>query len=162
MVRNPQRAETFTRACCTVAGRQRHFSGAVVGSVFNFHSGQFLPSNPRCASRFLKAEGVAPRGTKSRRILSSTVGSDPFGKFSTLLDSSTAYKNADSHHYDPFCSVLNMELLQFYYSASRTGDLADRCSVTEWVTPSILNECNRLWLLKKSGWIGSGWGEYRP
>ncbi len=42
------------------------------------------------------------------------MGSEPFGKFSTLLDSSTAYKNADSHHYDPFCSVLNMELLQFY------------------------------------------------
>ena len=26
-----------------------------------------------------------------------------------------------------------MELLQFYYSASRTGDLADRCSMTEWL-----------------------------
>ena len=55
---------------------------------------------------------------RQRRILSSTLGSDSFGKFSTLLDSSTAYKNGDSHRHDPFCRVLNMELLQFYYSAS--------------------------------------------
>jgi hypothetical protein len=57
-----------------------------------------------------------PQGTKYRRILSSTAGSAPFRKFSTLLDSSTAYKNTDSPRYDPFCRVLNMELLQFYYS----------------------------------------------
>jgi hypothetical protein len=51
-----------------------------------------------------------------RRILSSTVGSEPFGKFSTLLDSSTAYKNPDLSRHDPLCRVLSMELLQFYYS----------------------------------------------
>jgi hypothetical protein len=44
------------------------------------------------------------------------VSSEPFGKFSTLLDSSTAYKNFDSSRHDPFCRALNMELLQFYYS----------------------------------------------
>jgi hypothetical protein len=64
-------------------------------------------------------------GLEQRRILSSTVGSEPLGKFSTLLDSSTAYKNADSHHYDPFCRVLNMELLQFYYSGRATRELAN-------------------------------------
>ena len=58
------------------------------------------------------------QGLEQRRILSSTLGSDSFGKFSTLLDSSTAYKNANLSRYDPLWRVLNMELLQFYYSAS--------------------------------------------
>jgi hypothetical protein len=62
---------------------------------------------------------------EARRILSSTVGSEPLGKFSTLLDSSTAYKHADSHRYDPFCRVLSMELLQFYYSGPKQLELAD-------------------------------------
>jgi len=53
-----------------------------------------------------------------QRFSSSTVGSEPLGKFSTLLDSSTAYKHADSHRHDPFCRVLNMQLLQFYYSVA--------------------------------------------
>jgi len=44
------------------------------------------------------------------------VGSEPFGKFSTLLDSSAAYKNLDLSRQDRFCRVLNMELLQFCYS----------------------------------------------
>ena len=57
-------------------------------------------------------------GLEQRRILSSTVGSEPLGKFSTLLDSSAAYKNADLYCHDPYCRVLNMELLQFYYSVS--------------------------------------------
>ena len=48
------------------------------------------------------------------------MGSAPLGKFPTLLDSSTTYKNADSHRSDRFCSVLNMELLQFYYSRTVT------------------------------------------
>jgi hypothetical protein len=51
-----------------------------------------------------------------RRILSSAVGSAPLGKSSTLLYFSTAYKHADPYRYDPICLVLNMELLQFYYS----------------------------------------------
>ena len=42
--------------------------------------------------------------------------SEPLGKSLTLSDSSTAYNNSDSHRHDPFCHVLNMELLQFYYS----------------------------------------------
>ena len=44
------------------------------------------------------------------------MGSEPLGKFYTLLDSSTAYKNANSSHHDPFGHVLNIELLHFYYS----------------------------------------------
>jgi hypothetical protein len=51
-----------------------------------------------------------------RRILSSTVGSEPLGQFSTLPDSSTAYQHTDSHRHDPICPVLNMKLLQFYDS----------------------------------------------
>jgi hypothetical protein len=46
------------------------------------------------------------------------VGSEPLGKFSTLLDSSTAYKQTDSSRHEPFCRILNKELLQFYYSCS--------------------------------------------
>jgi hypothetical protein len=65
------------------------------------------------------------QNTEQRRILSSTLGSEPLGKFSTLLDSSMAYKNTDSHRRDPFCRVLNMELLQFYYSVRATGRLAN-------------------------------------
>jgi hypothetical protein len=64
-------------------------------------------------------------GRKTARwILSSTVGSEPLGKFSTLLDSSTAYQHVDSYRHDPFCRVLNMELLQFYYSRRATEKLA--------------------------------------
>jgi hypothetical protein len=62
-------------------------------------------------------------GREYQRILSSTLGSEPLGKFSTLLDSSTAYKDSDSHRHDPFCRVLNMELLQFYYSGWTLADL---------------------------------------
>ncbi len=52
------------------------------------------------------------------RFSSTQVGSDPFRKFSTLLDFSTAYKPNELHHDDPFRSVLIIELLQFYYSVS--------------------------------------------
>ncbi len=53
-----------------------------------------------------------------QRFSSSPVASEPFRKFSTLLESSTAYQNADSLRHNPFCRVSNMELLQFYYSVS--------------------------------------------
>ena len=69
------------------------------------------------------------------------MGSEPFGKFSTLLDSSTAYKNADLSRYDPFCRILNMELLQFYYSASSDKDPADRVGERPR-TRSVVNESN--------------------
>src|ERR1700680_3241489 len=48
----------------------------------------------------------------------STSGSEPLGKFSTLLDSSTAYQHADSHRHDPIRRVLSMELVHFYCSVS--------------------------------------------
>jgi hypothetical protein len=57
-----------------------------------------------------------PQGTKYRRILSSQASSDPFGKFSTLFDFSTGYKANVLIRSDSTCSVLSMELLQFYYS----------------------------------------------
>jgi hypothetical protein len=51
------------------------------------------------------------------------VVSEPSGKFYTLLDSSTAYKNRDSFRYAPICCVLSMELLQFYYGVANDGNL---------------------------------------
>jgi hypothetical protein len=41
--------------------------------------------------------GVEPPTPEGRRILSSTVGSEPLGKFSTLTDSSTAYPCVPCH-----------------------------------------------------------------
>jgi len=61
-----------------------------------------------------------PQGAKHRRILSTQAGSDPFGKFSTLFPFSTGYKASELIRYDPKCSVLSMELLQFYYSGKVT------------------------------------------
>ena len=57
-----------------------------------------------------------PRRAGARRILSSTVGSEPLGKFSTLPDSSIAYQEWVLTRSDRLCPVLTMELLQFYYS----------------------------------------------
>ena len=62
-----------------------------------------------------------PQGAKHRRILSTQAGSDPFGKFSTLFPFSTGYKASELIRYDPKCSVLSMELLQFYYSGKVTS-----------------------------------------
>ena len=59
-----------------------------------------------------------PQGTKYRRILSTRAGSDLFRKFSTLFDSSTGYKPIISISSDGKCSVLSIELLQFYYSGT--------------------------------------------
>jgi hypothetical protein len=94
-------------------------------------------------------EGASnPQGTKYRRILSSTVGSEQLRKFSTLSDSSTAYQHIDSRRHDPICSVLNMELLQFYYSDrlllhSSLSSLAFRMKVTVMVT---------VWLTRHGPW----------
>jgi hypothetical protein len=52
--------------------------------------------------------GIVAVVAEAGRILSSTVGSEPLGKFLTLLDSSTAYKNADSSRLYPSCHVLSM------------------------------------------------------
>jgi hypothetical protein len=67
------------------------------------------------AQRPLPCPNRRPEG---RRILSSTTGSAPLGKFSTLLYFSTGYQKRRLHRYDPIRRVLNMELLQFYYSPS--------------------------------------------
>ena len=53
------------------------------------------------------------------RFSSSTVGSEPLGQFPSLLYFSTGYQIRLLRLlrcHDPFCSVLNIELLQFYYS----------------------------------------------
>ena len=57
-----------------------------------------------------------PQGSKYRRILSSTAGSEPLGKSSNLLCFSTGYQTYRLHRYDPISNVLTMELLQPYYS----------------------------------------------
>jgi len=44
------------------------------------------------------------------------VGSEPLGKFSTLLYFSMGCQKRRLHRYDPIRGVLNMELLQFCYS----------------------------------------------
>ncbi len=84
--------------------------------------------------------GVEPPRPEGRRILSSTVGSEPLGKFSTLLYFSTGYQKRRLHRSDPNRRVLNMELLQFYYSVSSR--------VLSQALPSLLqeftmSECNR-------------------
>jgi hypothetical protein len=50
------------------------------------------------------------------RFSSSQVGSEPFGKFSTLFAFSTGYNASVLIGFDRECSVMSMELLQFYYS----------------------------------------------
>ena len=45
--------------------------------------------------------GIVTGMPEDRRILSSKVGSEPLGKFSTLSDSSTAYQHTDSSRDDP-------------------------------------------------------------
>jgi len=50
------------------------------------------------------------------RFSSTQKGSDPFGKFSTLLNFSTACKSPRLNRYGPICTVVTVELLQFYYS----------------------------------------------
>jgi len=77
-----------------------------------------------------------PQGTKYLRILSSTVGSEPLGKFSTLPDSSTSYEHTDSSHHDPICLVLNMELLQFYYSGGSSVSRLERRILTLGLKPT--------------------------
>ena len=61
-----------------------------------------------------------PQGAKHRRILRTRVGSDAFGKFSTLFYFSTGYKSGVLNRYDRKCSVPSMELLQFNYSRRGT------------------------------------------
>ena len=71
--------------------------------------------NPK--QRLAEGEGFEPPVRfPVHRFSSSTVCSEALGKFSTLSDSPTAYQHVESHVHDPFCPVLNVELLQFYYS----------------------------------------------
>jgi len=42
--------------------------------------------------------------------------SDPFGKFSAITDSSTAYQESVLTRSDPICSVLSIELSSFYHA----------------------------------------------
>ncbi len=53
------------------------------------------------------------------RFLSSTAGSEPFEKFSTRLDSSTASGNADSSRHDLIGHLLSKELLGSFQNHSR-------------------------------------------
>jgi hypothetical protein len=64
----------------------------------------------------LGAEGRRHRESTGRRILSTQVGSERFRKFSTLLYFSTAYQLCLLPSDDWIYTVMNMELLQFYYT----------------------------------------------
>ncbi len=95
-------------------------------------------------------------GDSPLRILSSTVSSEPLGKFSTLTDSSTAYQHTHLRPSDPICGVLNAELLQFYYSIppenherdSRLDPLKDGFKCNQDFSPIIL--WRGPWLIMKS------------
>ena len=60
--------------------------------------------------------GVEPQGAKHRRILSTQAGSDPFGKIFYSIPFFNQLQDECLIRYDLKCSVLNIELLQFYYS----------------------------------------------
>lgn len=62
--------------------------------------------------------------------MSTQAGSDPFRRFSALLDFSTGYKENVLIGYDQECLVLTMELLQFYYS--RSGRLLGQLGATDF------------------------------
>ena len=93
---------------------------------------------------------LPPEVLKHRRILSSLVSSDPFGKFSTLFDFSTGYKGADVHRYDPICSVLSIELLQFYYSATTAASIVREKSPAQ-KCPVLPRACERTANLRFNG-----------
>jgi hypothetical protein len=61
--------------------------------------------------------GVEPPRAEARRILRSRAGSERFWKFSTLFYFSMGYKLNVATSDDWIWLVLNIELLQFYYSA---------------------------------------------
>jgi len=63
---------------------------------------------------------------RARRFSSTQKCSDPLGKFSTLLHFSTAYKSHPLTRYDPFCTIVTVELLQFYYRRNEVIDLRRR------------------------------------
>src|SRR5215467_4470406 len=95
------------------------------------HANPYSPTELTECKRFrcwCREGELNPQGAKHRRILSTRAGSDPFGKFSTLFYFSTSYKTSVLMRSDPICSVLSMELLQFYYSRRDAG-LASRCLV---------------------------------
>ena len=51
-----------------------------------------------------------------QRFSNSQEGSDQFRKFSTVPDSSMTYQHRVLSCSDPFCAILSIGLLQFYYS----------------------------------------------
>src|ERR1039457_1072227 len=92
---------------------RERFAITAKSSDFTRIAGCFLCS----ADCVAEGEGFEPPVPfRVHRFSSSTVGSDRLGKFFTLTDSSITYQHIDSYYHDPFCRVLNMELLQFYYS----------------------------------------------
>jgi len=74
---------------------------------------------------------------EARRILSTQKSSAPFGKFSTLLYFSTAYKLATLSRCDPIYTVLTMERLQFYCSDSKRP----KTSLNSHDEEEAANEC---------------------
>ncbi len=74
--------------------------------------------------------GVEPPRAEARRILSTQEGSDWLAKFFTLPDPSTGYKKCVLIRFDRSCTVLNMELLHFYYSwcDTQSGEERSPCN----------------------------------
>ena len=67
-------------------------------------------------------------------------GSEPFEKFSTLFHFSMGYKANVFIGSDPNCSVLTVELLQFYYSWGTARTLIE-CAGSEEKAQTCDNAC---------------------
>jgi hypothetical protein len=93
-----------------------HVKGEGVGIPAASRNKKVAKRNHR-SNLLVPGGGVEPPRAEARRILSTQRGSAPFGKFSTLSHFSTAYKRDELNRSDPICTVLTIELLQFYYSS---------------------------------------------
>ena len=93
-----------------------HVKGEGVGIPAASRNKKVAKRNHR-SNLLVPGGGVEPPRAEARRILSTQRGSPPFGKFPTLSHFSTAYKLDELNRSDPICTVLTIELLQFYYSS---------------------------------------------
>src|SRR5438067_11498938 len=87
-----------------------------------------------------ESEGFEPPiPVKVCRFSSSQADSDAFGKFSTLLYFSTAYKEHILIGHDSKCSVLSMKLLQFYYSIDQgvEGSSMNEQAILQQLVPDM-------------------------
>src|ERR1700731_4820082 len=89
----PERSVLFSPVCRGTIAKIGH-----VSRIAGEGAAKFLCSEDWLA----EGEGFEPPVPfQAQRFSSSTVGSEPLGKFSTLLDSSTTYQHVDSLRHDP-------------------------------------------------------------